>query len=51
MSRPRKNSLLVPLMYDQIFDFHEDRARLQKERFFGFIDRTGRLIIPIMFLI
>ncbi|WP_018247620.1 WG repeat-containing protein [Orenia marismortui] len=36
--------------YDEVFPFHEGRARVKKDNLYGFIDKKGELVISIQYL-
>lgn len=41
--------IIVPMIYDQIWQFKNNRALVQKDSLFGFIDTAGNVVIPIKF--
>jgi len=42
-----KGRVMVPFQYDNISSFHGGLAEVHKGRHFGYVDRTGRTVIPV----
>lgn len=38
---------VIPCQYDQAYDFHEGLARVEKNKSFSFIDKTGKTVIQL----
>lgn len=38
--------VVVPLKYQQVFDFHDGLARVMADNKFGVIDKTGQFVLP-----
>jgi WG containing repeat len=45
----RKGELICPLIFNDLLDFKNGKAAVSLNDKWGFIDTTGRLIIPIEF--
>lgn len=45
----KMGEVVVPQIYDKTYGFHEDRALVVKGSKYGYIDSTGKEIIPIQF--
>ena len=43
----KDGEVVIPLEYDNAYDFNEDFAGVQIEDKWGFIDKTGKVVIPI----
>lgn len=49
ISRGLKDSLLIPVDYEALGDYNEGRALLAKEGKYGFVDTTGKEVIPMKY--
>jgi hypothetical protein len=44
-----KGKVVIPLIYDAVFQFTEDLAVVRQEKLMGYIDRTGKMVIPLSY--
>jgi len=45
----RKGNVVIPLCFDYVGEFHEGLARFERARHWGFLDATGKAVIPPRF--
>jgi hypothetical protein len=44
-----KGKIVIPLIYDVVYQFTEGLAAVQKDKLMGYIDRTGKMVIALTY--